>query len=106
MPTALLQSAKAATVVKVTQAASNGWAFMQEVATGSGAFVVGPTTPPLGTGSAQLTVDSTGREGLWTLNFAGTRLDQIETLSYSTYQPASTSLPHGRLRCNSTWTMI
>jgi hypothetical protein len=93
MPTALLQSAKAATVVKVTQAASNGWAFMQEVATGSGAFVVGPTTPPLGTGSAQLTVDSTGREGLWTLNFAGTRLDQIETLSYSTYQPASTSNP-------------
>ena len=59
--------------------------FQQEGATGSGAFVTGPATPPLGIGSAQLTIDSTGREILATRRYAGTRLADITALQYSAY---------------------
>lgn len=64
----------------------NGFAFFQEVANASGTFVFGPGTPPLGQGSAQLTVDNTGREILFTRQFAGTRLDAITELKYSAYR--------------------
>jgi len=66
-----------------------GWAFFDENPSGgtsSGTFVNGPATPPLGSGSAQLTVNDTGRENLGTLAFAGTRLDQVSALSYAAYK--------------------
>lgn len=63
-----------------------GWAFVQEIANGSGSLVDGPTEPPMGTGSANLVVDSTGRELLLNNGFAGTRLADITELSYHTYQ--------------------
>ncbi len=72
--------------VAVTQsnAAGLGFNFVQETATGSGAFVTGPNGSD-GTGSARLTVDSTGGEALATGVFAGTRLDRLTFLSYKTY---------------------
>lgn len=75
----------------VTPSNMQGWAFAEEGPTGSGSLVNGPATPPLGTGSARLTVDSTGRYILATLARAGTRLDAITTLGYSTYRTAGDS---------------
>ncbi len=71
--------------VTSSNAASIGFRFVQETPSGSGAFVTGPQGAD-GTGSAQLTVDSTGGEALATGVFAGTRFDQFTFLSYKTYQ--------------------
>lgn len=64
----------------------DGWVFAQETPTGSGAMVEGPATPPLGAGSANLIVDSTGGEVLAKADYQGLRLDQVSTLEYSTYR--------------------
>ncbi|HEY0099934.1 MAG TPA: thrombospondin type 3 repeat-containing protein [Pyrinomonadaceae bacterium] len=74
------------TAVLVLPANLNGWFFFNEGANGSGGFEQGPATPPLGGGSANLTVDATGRHNLGTQAYAGTRLDQISQLRYSTYK--------------------
>lgn len=74
------------TTVVVSPTNMRGFAFVQEDLVGSGAFVVGPPMPPLGFGSAQLTVDGNGRELLLTQQYAGTRLDAITQLQYSAYQ--------------------
>lgn len=50
-----------------------------------GSFVIGPDTSPLGTGSAQISVSGTQRKSLATFQFAGTFLNTITTLNYSTY---------------------
>jgi hypothetical protein len=73
--------------IAVTQsnAASLGFRFVQETPTGSGAMVSGPNGSD-GSGSARLTIDSTGGEALANGLFAGTRLDQLKFLSYKTYQ--------------------
>lgn len=63
-----------------------GWGFVQETPTGSGAMVSGPATPPLGNGSANLIVDSTGGMVIAKAGYAGLELDQITTLQYSTYR--------------------
>lgn len=74
------------TPVIVTNANLQGWFFFNEGANGSGQFELGPATPPLGSGSANLIVDSTGRHSFGTQAYAGTRLDQITELRYSTYK--------------------
>lgn len=79
-------SVMAAGTTVVTPTNMQDWAFIQEIANGSGSMVLGPETPPLGTGSAELRVDSTGREILLNNNFAGTKLSDITTLGYSTYR--------------------
>ncbi len=71
--------------VVVTPANMHGWAFVTETPTGAGTLVNGPETPPLGSGSAELTVDSTGREIL-AKAASGVLLADIDALSYSTYQ--------------------
>jgi hypothetical protein len=55
-----------------------------------GGFVVGPSTPPLGTGSAHVNplANSTGRTVLANSQFGGTVLATISALSYSAYQPS------------------
>ena len=76
------------TTVVVSPANMNGWGFAPEspfTVTSSG-FEQGPGTPPLGSGSAFLTVDSAGGRILGTFAHAGTRLDQISELRYSTYK--------------------
>ena len=72
---------------------AQGWFSYEEIPVGSFLFVDGPATPPLGTGSAQLIVDSTGREIFGTFAYAGTRLDSISELSYATYVDPTSSLP-------------
>lgn len=80
----------APTVVTVNTTALNGWFLAAEnTAGGSGSFVHGPGTPPNGGGSARLQIPTSAngyilaREGL-----GGTRLDQLTSLSYSTYRTA------------------
>ena len=52
---------------------------------GSTAFVPGPGVPPVGSGSAELTVDATGRASFGTALYKGTRLDNITQLEYWRY---------------------
>lgn len=54
-----------------------------------GSFVTGPGTPPLGTGSAQISVTGTQRRNLATYQFGGTKLGDITTLKFSTYNPSA-----------------
>ena len=73
----------------------NGWVFSGDGAPrGSASFVAGPGTAPLGTGSVQLGVDATQRVLLATGAHAGTRLDSIAALSYSTWSadPATSAI--------------
>ncbi|MGN6698057.1 MAG: InlB B-repeat-containing protein [Thermomicrobiales bacterium] len=98
--TALLVAAPASaatTTTIVSQSNLQGWGFYNDTDNTSRPpdFVGGPGTPPLGTGSAHLAVDSTGREILATGAYASTRLADITDLSYSAYRhlPADTSLP-------------
>jgi hypothetical protein len=65
---------------------TSGWMFVQETDSGTGAFVNGPETPPMGTGSAQLTVNDSGRMLLLSNAHASTSLSSITALSYSTYK--------------------
>ena len=73
-------------VVRVTPDNMKGWAFAQETPTGSGMMVRGPARPPLGEGSAQLTVNSTGGEILGKAGYQGTPLRDFSRLSYWTYR--------------------
>lgn len=69
-----------------------GWFGLNEGPNGSvgtTTLLTGPGTPPAGIGSAQLTVDSTGRAALGTNAFAGTKLSTISALSYATYAPVA-----------------
>lgn len=79
-------TAQAAINVTVTPTNTNGWVSFQETANGTSTFVSGPGTTPLGTGSAQFTVDSTGGVALATFAHVGTPLSNITNLSYNTYR--------------------
>jgi len=79
------------TDVIVSSADMLGWGFLTETPNGTGSFVTGPATPPMGTGSARLTVDATGGQIIGKLAYGGTRLDQITQLTYSTYQNNNTN---------------
>lgn len=79
------------TTVVVKPSATSGWSFVQETATGSGSFVSGPATTPLGSGSARLQVDGTGGVALAAALFQGTRLDAIDTIAYSTYRASGSA---------------
>jgi len=72
-------------VVNSANATSLGFGFGQEAPTASGGFVSGPNGSD-GSGSAALTVDSTGAEVFGTGVFSGTSLDSFRFLSYKTYQ--------------------
>jgi hypothetical protein len=90
---ACIAPASADTVV-VTAAQPDGWAFSNTDNTGtnaSGQFVVGPTTPPLGTGSAQLLVgDANSSEILISAFGAGSSISAFTALTYETYVTTST----------------
>lgn len=72
--------------VVVTAESATGWFFFSEGATSSGAFVGGPPTPPLGVGSANLTVDAAGRHSIGTVAYAGVLLNDITHLRYRSHQ--------------------
>ncbi|MDX2004304.1 MAG: hypothetical protein SFU83_03415 [Meiothermus sp.] len=68
------------------------WFFFNDgIATGTGSFVNGPATPPIGTGSVQLVVDNTGRALIGTTQYIGTKLADIKALQYSTYNQTATT---------------
>lgn len=78
-----------ANTVVVSYVTPNGWFFFDDLpgtGTGSGGFEIGPATPPLGNGSAFLTVDSQGRHALGVFNYNGTRADDLLALLYQSYQ--------------------
>jgi hypothetical protein len=78
--------------VRSSNAASLGFAFAQEAATGSGAFVNGPNGAD-GSGSARLTTNAAGSEALATGIYAGTRFDDLDFLSYKTYEKTGSNAP-------------
>ncbi len=82
----LVPAASAATTVTITPNNMSGWGFVQETAGNwTGAFQVGPGTPPLGEGSVRMTVDGTAGFLFGAQLYAGTRLADIQVLNYSTY---------------------
>ncbi|MGZ6005325.1 MAG: hypothetical protein ACXWLH_04205 [Candidatus Saccharimonadales bacterium] len=54
-----------------------------------GTMVNGPDTPPLGMGSAQISVSGTQRRNLATYQFSGTKLADITELKFSTYNSSA-----------------
>jgi hypothetical protein len=84
--------AASGTTVVVTPANMQGWAFVDDNGNGGvGQMVSGPETPPLGSGSAELSVSDSGQGYmLATAAYTGTKLSDITTLSYSSYQTGPT----------------
>ncbi|MBI2524689.1 MAG: PEP-CTERM sorting domain-containing protein [Candidatus Rokubacteria bacterium] len=76
----------AATVV-VDPLNPNGWAFQVTSADGIGAFVGGPGTPPLGSGSARLFTGTHGDDSaqIRTPTYNGVSLSSLTQLAYSTH---------------------
>lgn len=77
-----------ASVVLVDPANTDGWTFSNggKGSTGAGRLDIGPGTPPLGTGSAYLSVNDTASAFLiGNTLFQGTPLSSITGLSYDTY---------------------
>jgi len=74
---------------------TNWWVFNENV-NGTGELENGPgaAVEPLrlGSGSARLSIDATGRESLGTYNYGGIRLDRITTLKYSSWQQSDDPL--------------
>ena len=90
----LAPTSSMASVVVVNPTSMGNWAFDNRDAGGvltsptTGSMVTGPSTPPLGTGSANLvTPGGTGDQGseLRNTGYVGTALSSITALSYSTY---------------------
>lgn len=91
---ALVLSVSAQTTVVVTPSNMQGWQ-VQTDSTQNVSFVPGPSTPPLGFGSAQMSVrtDGDGAAQLRNTNYAGLRLSNLTVLSYSTYVSHDESVP-------------
>ncbi len=69
------------------------WFFAAETGSGSGEFVAGPGDPPIGSGSAEISISAVG-DGFVLAGFVGlggTLLADIEALSYSTYRTTGNS---------------
>jgi hypothetical protein len=84
----LASQAVFASIVVVDPANPEGWVFSQDSgSTGAGSFVTGPATPPLGQGSAQLSVTNSASSEILFKNFTndGMALSNITGLSYQSY---------------------
>lgn len=89
LPFAGAGSAAADSTFVVSPAHTHGWGFLAEgnPVASSGSFVHGPGSPPLGTGSARLTVaDASGAELFGVAAYQGTYFRDITKLQYSTYR--------------------
>jgi len=76
----------AASTVVVSPSNPQGWAFFDDNGNGgSGSFVTGPGTPPLGVGSAQLSVNAVNQGYALGGTTNSTKLADLTTVSYSTY---------------------
>lgn len=81
------------TAVVVSPTNLQNWFFLNDNGTGTatGSLVSGIGTPPAGVGSARFEVDQLGGYVIGTLQYGGTRLDQITEMKYSTYQNNSSN---------------
>lgn len=80
--------ASASTTVVVKPSSLNGWGVLLETgSSGVGDFMAGPASAPLGTGSAHFTTGASA-DGILigVAAHLGTKLSDITTLQYSTYQ--------------------
>lgn len=72
--------------------AGTGWFFYNDetdtIDNTLGTFVAGPDTPPMNSGSVQISVSGTQRRNLATYQFSGTPLADITALRFSTYNPS------------------
>jgi hypothetical protein len=86
-----------ATVTPANYAPGGHWYTSDTRVPGTGTFENGPATPPLGSGSFELsTPDSTAKVQLFTDLYNGTPLSAIDGIGYSTYRdPASTGFSAG-----------
>ncbi|MEK7581487.1 MAG: thrombospondin type 3 repeat-containing protein [Patescibacteria group bacterium] len=81
---------------QVSPSNMNGWAFAVQSPDGSGTFVTGPATAPLGNGSARLFTGTNGNQAtaIHNTGFSGTLVSDITKLDYSTYaQTISANYP-------------
>jgi hypothetical protein len=84
-----------ADVVRATEGTppSNDWMLYTRVGTApsAAAFITGPGTPPLGTGSVRFSTPlTTNKVQLFNYDHIGTPLSAIDTMSYRTYKTAPT----------------
>ncbi|GEM_PF-6854789 len=78
----------------VRPSALNGWIGIDDNGQGGSLnYVAGPSTAPIGEGSAQLKVDTANQGYLLAKNsYAGTKLKDLAALTYSTYSVSGNSL--------------
>ena len=90
-------TAAAATVTVTPADMGSSWHTADTRAPGTGIFELGPETPPLGSGSFELsTLENAAKVQLFTNVYDGTLIKDIDALSYSTYRdPASTGFIAG-----------
>lgn len=97
-------TAHAAPVTTITQADQQGWTFFDDNGHGgSGEFVSGPGTPPIGTGSAELDLTTAAGDQGYALGYdgyGGTKLSDINGLTYSTYVQQGNNLVAPALQLN------
>ncbi|MFA6050699.1 MAG: hypothetical protein WC761_05920, partial [Candidatus Paceibacterota bacterium] len=74
--------------IVVTPSNMQSWAFFTEAGTATGTLVFGPSTAPLGDGSANFLFSTGSDSEFFALlgGYASTTLSSIETLAYSTYR--------------------
>lgn len=80
------------TLITVRPSAMSAWVSSQESASGSVAggnvaFVAGPASPPIGIGSAQITVTSNLTDQVLSHAVPGVRLDNFTKITYATLVP-------------------
>ena len=81
------------TTVTVNESSlGNGWELYADNG-GSGAFVTGPASVPVGTGSFQFNIPDNGKVTLSTTAVAGQPLSAVDAVSYSTYRADSSTMP-------------
>jgi hypothetical protein len=78
---------------------TRSWVFFTRATTpATGAFVTGPANPPLGVGSFQVqTALPTDKGTLFNYDHVGTRLSDINAISYATYRDPSSTATAGQL---------
>jgi hypothetical protein len=74
--------------------AAGGWWFAEDAPSlnnATGSLVQGPGVPPVAVGSARMVLDggAAGRMLLGTVDYNGTRLDQLTALTYSAYRASA-----------------
>ncbi len=89
----VVKAADMATSINDVLADPSKWFFFNDetdaIDNSLGSFVSGPSTPPYGSGSVQISVSGTQRRNLATYQFAGMPLADITVLAFSTYNPSA-----------------